>query len=211
MYEVQGTLTCPHPPTPPHPKIAIFKNVRFTSASAGKNMYVICIYVHTQNYIQCKCISYVYANRIGKVWRSGTSHKTPCIPVAREKSVADVKGMRTSYKPPGKQRTAVQGSFLAKYRPFWYNSLCSWMSNQLSDGSVAYFADFWPTIPEIRSQTIKSTARFSKRIHCSRVASQQDMKISPGAIWVFRPAWTCLWSRQIRSVGVQRGATAHLV
>ena len=33
MYEVQGTLTCP--PTPPHPTIAIFKNVRFTGTVFG--------------------------------------------------------------------------------------------------------------------------------------------------------------------------------
>ena len=35
MYEVQGTLTCPPHPTPPHPTIAIFKNVRFTGTVFG--------------------------------------------------------------------------------------------------------------------------------------------------------------------------------
>lgn len=39
------------------------------------------------------------------------------------------------------------------------NSVCSWMSNQLSDGTVAYFADFWPTIPQIWSLQ-QTTARF---------------------------------------------------
>ena len=54
MYEVQGTLTCP--PTPPHPTIAIFKNVRFTGTVFGPQTYIY-IFIYLQG---CFLYTYMY-------------------------------------------------------------------------------------------------------------------------------------------------------
>ena len=62
MYEVQGSLTCP--PTPPHPTIAIFKNVRFTGTVFGPQAHrSIEAFIYTAKLLRTEALAPVAQTR----------------------------------------------------------------------------------------------------------------------------------------------------